>query len=197
MVGLCSNKVSVVMESPILLTWLNDFIFCPISIYFHNLYGDSERISFQESSQINGTAAHNAIDTGSYSTRKSVLCSMMVYSQEYGLLGKIDIFDTSSGKLVERKKQIKTIYDGYVFQLYGQCLALREMGYYVKSLVVYSSDDNKSYPILMPEEDPDMFEKFINLITEIKKFNLIDFKQTNEKKCRRCIYEPLCDSSLL
>ncbi|NLL39139.1 MAG: type V CRISPR-associated protein Cas4 [Clostridiales bacterium] len=185
------------MENPILLTWLNDFIFCPASIYFHNLYGDSDRISFQERSQINGTAAHSAIDTGNYSTRKNIICSMMVYSQKYGLLGKIDIFDTSNGKLVERKKHIQTIYDGYVFQLYGQCVAMREMGYDVKSLAIYSLDDNKSYPVLLPENDPDMFEKFKNLITDIKKFNLIGFKQTNDKKCRRCIYEPLCDSSLL
>jgi CRISPR-associated exonuclease Cas4 len=197
MVELCSNKACVVMENPILLTWLNDFIFCPASIYFHNLYGDSDRISFQERSQINGTAAHSAIDTGNYSTRKNIICSMMVYSQKYGLLGKIDIFDTSNGKLVERKKHIQTIYDGYVFQLYGQCVAMREMGYDVKSLAIYSLDDNKSYPVLLPENDPDMFEKFKNLITDIKKFNLIGFKQTNDKKCRRCIYEPLCDSSLL
>lgn len=26
------------MENPILITWLNDFIFCPVSIYFHSLY---------------------------------------------------------------------------------------------------------------------------------------------------------------
>lgn len=27
------------MEEIILISWLNDFIFCPVSIYFHNLYG--------------------------------------------------------------------------------------------------------------------------------------------------------------
>lgn len=104
MVKLCSVKVSIIMEDIILLTWLNDFIFCPISIYYHNIYGDSDRIAFQEDFQINGTAAHNSIEKGGYSTRKSVLCSMPVYSRKYGLLGKIDVFDTSRGKLVERKK---------------------------------------------------------------------------------------------
>ena len=49
-------------EQPILITWLNDYIFCPKSIFFHNLYGETERLSFQEVSQINGTKAHEAID---------------------------------------------------------------------------------------------------------------------------------------
>ena len=25
-------------EHPILITWLNDYVFCPKSIFFHNLY---------------------------------------------------------------------------------------------------------------------------------------------------------------
>lgn len=31
-------------ENPILITWLNDFVFCPRSIYFHNLYGDKDNL---------------------------------------------------------------------------------------------------------------------------------------------------------
>lgn len=37
------------MEDYIKITQLNDFIFCPVSIYFHNLYEDSEPMLYQGS----------------------------------------------------------------------------------------------------------------------------------------------------
>ncbi len=43
------------MEDLIPISNLNDFIFCPISIYFHNLYGEVDNIIFQTTDQINGT----------------------------------------------------------------------------------------------------------------------------------------------
>ena len=30
------------MENPIIISNLNDFIFCPASIYFHNIYGQQD-----------------------------------------------------------------------------------------------------------------------------------------------------------
>lgn len=185
------------MEHPILITWLNDFIFCPASIYFHNLYGNPDRVSFQEESQINGTFAHKSVDEGHYSTHTEILCGADVFCEEYGLIGKIDIFNKKTGELAERKKKIKTVYDGYVFQLYAQCFALREMGYSVKRLCLRSLDDNKTFPIALPENDTAMLEKFQDTLQRIKSFELSTFKQENKEKCGRCIYEPLCSCSLL
>lgn len=184
------------MEDPILITWLNDFIFCPASIYFHNLYGETERIAFQQPCQLNGTAAHERIDSGKYSTRKNILSGIPVYCEKYNLTGKIDLFDMDSGELVERKKQIKTIYDGYVFQLYGQCFALREMGYTVRKLTLRSLADNKKYPVPLPENAPEKYADFENLLHKIETFDLSRFKQTTLEKCLHCIYEPLCSASL-
>lgn len=192
-----SSRSSDIMEDPILITWLNDFVFCPVSIYFHNLYGDGSRVSFQDTYQINGTHAHENVDSGGYSTKKSILSGISVYCEKYGLTGKIDVFDIAKGELRERKKKIRQIYDGYVFQLYGQCFSLREMGYTVNKLVLYSMDDNKPYSIHLPENDPEMLQKFESLISNINSFSIYGFKQTVIEKCRHCIYEPLCDSSLL
>ena len=50
------------MENPISITMLNDFVFCPVSIYFHNLYQGVEKNLYQGKSQINGTKAHETID---------------------------------------------------------------------------------------------------------------------------------------
>ena len=113
-------------DQTIKLSQLNDFVFCPASIYFHNLYGDVENRTFQRTDQVKGKVAHEAIDEGRYSTRKDVLMGIDVFSEEYGITGKIDVFDKNSATLIERKRKVRTVYDGYVFQLYGQYFCLRK-----------------------------------------------------------------------
>lgn len=183
------------MENPIPISFLNDFIFCPVSIYFHSLEEDEDRIIEQDTVQLNGTAAHEKSDTATYSTRKTVLQGISVFCEKYNLIGKIDTFDTESGTLTERKKKIKTVFDGYVFQIYAQYYALIEMGYSVKKLKLYSMDDNKVYPVLLPEENDDMSAKFNKLLHDINAFSFTDYKQDNPLKCAHCIYEPLCSFS--
>lgn len=184
------------MNDAILITELNDFIFCPVSIYFHHLYGGMDTLTYQSTDQVEGTAAHKTVDSGKYSTRKDILQGMDVYCDEFRLIGKIDTYDVSKSLLRERKKKIVRIYDGYVFQLYAQCLALREMGYAVNRIELYSIDDNKTYPIDLPENDLMMFDKFKTTIHEIREFQIKDYYQTNPEKCKRCIYEPSCDRSI-
>lgn len=182
-------------ENPITITRLNDFIFCPVSIYFHNLDYDTEKLIYQCSDQLDGTAAHTSVDKKTYSTGKHILQGISVGSMEYNLTGKIDVFDTKTGVLTERKKKIRQIYDGYVFQLYGQYYALTEMGYSVKKIRLHSMDDNKTYNVPLPSEDTIMREKFLKTLRDITAFSFDAFHQTNAQKCERCIYEPLCSFS--
>lgn len=184
-------------EEPLIISNLNDFIFCPASIYFHSLEEDEENLLGQDSYQINGSAAHEKSDKAEYSSRKSVLQGISIYCEKYNLCGKIDVFDSESGILTERKKKIKTIYDGYVFQVYAQYFALIEMGYPIKEIRLYSMDDNKVYKISFPEDDKPMLKKFESLIYEINNFSFEFFHQTNIEKCRHCIYETLCSYSAL
>lgn len=179
-------------ENLLPITNLNDFIFCPVSIYFHAVDTDSEKMLSQETAQINGTASHSAVDAARYSDKKTVLQGVSVYCERYGLFGKIDVFDIEKGLLTERKKKIKQIFDGYVFQLYAQGFALEEMGYSVKSMRLYSMDDNTVYPVALPADNTPMLEKFENLIVAIRDFSFDGFRQSNPLKCQRCIYEPLC-----
>lgn len=44
------------MESYLLITYLNDFIFCPLSIYFHQLYGGLSERLYYDDVQMNGRA---------------------------------------------------------------------------------------------------------------------------------------------
>lgn len=151
----------------------------------------------QDIAQINGTHSHVNSDAAAYSTKKSMLQGISVYSQKYNLCGKIDTFDTDTGILTERKKNIKVIYDGYVFQIYAQYFSLKEMGYNVRELRLYSMDTNKVYKIDTPENNPTMFIRFNRLIDDINAFSFDYFKQNNEEKCNNCIYEPLCCFSII
>lgn len=187
----------IIGENPITITTLNDFIFCPVSIYFHSLETDAEKLTYQDHYQLNGSSAHEKSDSGTYSDRKDMCQGMSVYCEKYDLCGKIDTFDIRTGKLTERKKMISRIYDGYVFQIYAQYFALTEMGYDVKQIVLYSMDDNKSYKLKLPYEDPEMFKRFETLLITIKEFSMEGFEQRDIQKCMKCIYEPLCSFSML
>ena len=183
------------MEPYLPISYLNDFIFCPRSIYFHQLYGRVNQRVYHTPAQTQGKAAHKAIDTQRYTTSKAVLQGMEVYSEKYRLGGKIDTYDSKKQLLVERKKKIKVLYDGYYYQLYAQYHCLTEMGYKVKKLKFYSMDDNKSYPVKKPEDDPHRQQAFEKLIKRMRAFNLDAPFKANANKCKHCIYSNLCDAS--
>ena len=47
------------MDDLIIISNLNDFIFCPASIYFHKLYGSEDTIMYQSKAQLDGTKAQH------------------------------------------------------------------------------------------------------------------------------------------
>jgi CRISPR-associated exonuclease Cas4 len=194
MVAVCTGSL---MESLIKISQLNDFIFCPKSIYFHDLYYSFAREIFQDKVQIEGEKAHESIDNKTYSSRKNVLQSIDVFSEKYGLVGKIDVFNVETGILTERKKRVQKIYDGFVFQVYAHFFCLQEMGYDVKKIIIHELDRNKNYEIPLPSESIEMFEKFENLISEMKSYDpSSNLESLNIEKCKNCIYSNLCDESL-
>lgn len=181
------------MEDYIPISYLNDFIFCPRSIYFHTLYSEFDSSLFHKAPQIKGKFAHKSIDEKKYSCKTSMLQNFEVYSSKYKLFGKIDIFDIEQQKLIERKREIKMVYDGYIFQVYAHYFCLSEMGFEVKSIVLHDLIHNKNYPILLPQKDEKMFKKFENLICEIQNFSMNESFSPNKQKCENCIYFNLCD----
>jgi CRISPR-associated protein Cas4 len=161
------------------------------------LYGNFDEVLYQDKPQKTGKNAHKAMDEGNYSDKKDILMNYEVYTNEYGLFGKIDTFDIQKKILTERKNNIKTIYDGYVFQLYAHYFGLTEMGYEIREMYLYDYSRNKKYRILLPDEDEAMFNKFKHTIEEIKHFSLLrNTFNANINKCKTCIYNQLCDKSL-
>lgn len=181
------------MDDHIQISKLNDFIFCPFSLYFHSVYEGFSQSVCHSTSQTRGKIVHRCFDRGGYSTEKKYLQGLEIYSENYGLAGKLDLFDSENGVLIERKNKIKRIYDGYVFQVYAQCFCLQEMGYKVKKIFLHSLEDNKRYSIPLPKQQDK--QRFKELVFQIRHFNLNNFKKPSASaKCAHCIYRPLCFS---
>ncbi|PIQ67413.1 type V CRISPR-associated protein Cas4 [Candidatus Uhrbacteria bacterium CG_4_10_14_0_2_um_filter_41_7] len=168
---------------------INDYLFCPWSIYFHSVYENFEECLYKAKPQIGGTIAHKTIESKTYSTEAGFLQSLEVFSEKYGLIGKIDLYNQKTQTLTERKNKIQQIYDGQIFQLYAQKLCLEEMGYTVKKKEIYSMTDNKKYPIIISEAQK---FKFTQVLEAIKNFDFSELKTTNLLKCDNCIYRTLC-----
>lgn len=169
---------------------INDFIFCPKSIYFHSVYEKFDQRLYHETPQFVGKLKHENIDGRLYSSAKKYLQGLEVSSEKYGLIGKIDIYDQKDKSLIERKNKIKKIYDGYRFQLYAQMVCLEEMGYEVKRLFIHSLSDNKRYKIDLPGRDE--LNDFFVLLGKIRNFDPLSAVKINKNKCSRCIYRELC-----
>ena len=179
------------MQSYIKISNLNDFIFCPRSIYFHGLYEDKEQKLYHREAQTQGKISHKSIDNKTYSSRKNIIQNLEIYSSKYNLCGKLDLYDSDEQKIIERKHYINKIYDGYKYQVYAQYFCLIEMGYNVRSIAFHSLKDNKKHPLAIPNKKET--EEFEKLIEKFKRFSLDDKFTQNEKKCQNCIYSPLCD----
>lgn len=172
------------------MTQINDFLFCPRSILFHDFLRENRSPeSFRESPQVQGLAAHRSIDTGT-SSRKQ-LRGTTVYASRYQLLGKIDMFDLQTGVLTERKNSITAVYPGFRYQLYAQYFALVEMGYCVRKMRLYSYEDNSIHPVPLPEMHE--IAEFEDVLKRMQNYQPDkDFTPPNPNKCRSCNYRQIC-----
>lgn len=176
------------------ISTLNDFIFCPYSIYLHNVYMESDDTMFHATPQTKGRLAHETVDKKVASNRADDILALPIYSEEYCLMGKIDVYKRKEKKLIERKYQLKQIFQGQIYQLWAQMLCLREMGYEVSSLAFYETSTNKMIPVDMPTERD--LEKFCQFIVDFRRFDPASSHFTiNRNKCIHCVYCNLCDKT--
>ena len=168
---------------------INDFLFCPYSLYFHSVYEDFDRGQYKARPQIAGKIAHQSLDRRQFSDRRHFLQNFEVYSRRYGLIGKVDLYDIQAKTLIERKKLIKKIYPGYIYQIYAEKLCLEEMGWSVKKMFLYSKDDRKKYWVQLSFAEK---QEFQHILQEIRDFTPEKIYPINKKKCRQCIYREFC-----
>ena len=136
------------MDTLIPISYLNDFIFCPYSIYLHNIYMDTEEEIYHATPQTKGKLSHTTIDEKKASNKKDELQSLPVISLKLGIMGKIDVYRTEEKLLIERKYNLKNIYRGQLYQLWAQYFCMKEMGYEVEKLSFYERGLNRLEEIL-------------------------------------------------
>lgn len=181
------------MDDYILISTLNDFTFCPYSIYLHNVYMSADTEVYHAAPQVRGALAHDATDRKSSSTRKGVLLALPVFSEQYHLMGKIDVYRVEEKKLIERKYQLKRIFQGQIYQLWAQFFCMREMGYEVETLAFYEISTNTMLPIALPS--PAEEQQFAAFIADFLSYDPSSPITPNPNKCTHCIYCNLCDKT--
>lgn len=141
--------------------------------------------------QTQGKAAHAAIDEKSYSSRKDEITSLSVYSNELGVIGKIDLYKGKEKLLIERKYQLNTIYQGQIYQLWAQYFCMIEMGYEIDKLAFFATSTNTTFPVQIPTDENK--RELHNFILRFKQYNPAEAINVNINKCTHCIYCNLCD----
>ena len=154
------------MENYIPISNLNDFCFCPYSIYLHNIYYGSDEGEYQASPQTIGKEAHSSVNSGA--DRTDEFRGLCVFSEEFGLQGKIDVYKKNSGTLIERKYRLKNIYQGQKYQLWAQYFCMQEMGYKVNSLAFMKSPQESLITLISTEG---RYKKFKQLLTSFHDYS--------------------------
>ena len=180
-------------EDYISISTLNDFIFCPYSIYLHNVYMESDEGLYHATPQTRGRNAHETVDNKKASNRADDLQSLPILSEKYQLVGKIDLYRGKEKKLIERKYQLKNIYQGQFYQLWAQYLCMIEMGYEVKEIAFYEISTNKMIPVSLPTAE--QLGQFQSFLRSYRTYNPEQLIPINSNKCRHCIYCSLCDKA--
>ena len=66
------------MDNLIAISTLNDFIFCPYSIYLHNVYMETDEGVYHATPQTRGRIAHETVDKKRTSNRTDELLSLQI-----------------------------------------------------------------------------------------------------------------------
>lgn len=178
------------VEDYIPISHINDFLFCPYSIYLHSVYGAAEEEFCKAVPQKAGTMAHEKITRDE---REGVLHDRPVRSEELGIAGIIDEFDTTTGTLTEYKNRTGRLFPGQFMQLYGQYFCLLEEGLTVNALRFVEISSGKETPVPLPGKEEE--ELLSDIVERIGSFSPSDEIPINPNKCSKCIYCMLCEKT--
>lgn len=181
------------MEFFLPISYLNDFVFCPYSVYLHQVFDNSSKDIYSAKPQERGKSAHSKVDNSKTVNSKKILSAIYVISNKFGIYGKIDQYYVKEKTLVERKYSLTTIYRGYYYQIWAQYIALQEMGYTVDELYFHSIKNNNRIKIDKPTEND--LKELKNHIQKIARFDFDQEININPQKCSHCIYAALCDKT--
>jgi len=143
--------------------------------------------------QIIGKNAHKTVDEKK-ATQAYLIESLPIISHEMGLTGKIDVYNKNNATLIERKYNLKQIFQGQIYQLWAQFFCMTEMGYTINHLRFYEISTHKTTEIPIPTTADKA--KFTLFLSNFRNYNPRKTFEPNPNKCLRCIYCNLCDKTI-
>lgn len=174
------------MDSAIPISAINDFLYCPKSLYLHSVYSSFDTSIYHDTPQTVGSITHENIENQTYTTSGHILQGLSVYSARLGIKGKIDVYDVKNKYLIERKYRVKQVYTGFKYQLYAQMYCLLEAGFSVKRLFLHSLSDNKRYEIPLPTKMEK--KEFEDVVSRMKSFDAVSIRNHICSHCADNIY---------
>lgn len=178
------------MDGLVSFSQLNDFLFCPYSLYLHTLYNNFKSSIYHDVAQTDGTAAHVTVDQSTYK-RSGWQTGIWLCSPTYKVYGRCDLYNPTTGELVERKRTIHKLYTGHYMQVWAQAVCLQEMEHPVRKIYLHSITDNTRYFVKLPNQT--IKNQLKELVLQISRYTPPNetFSQL-PAKCRQCIYAALC-----
>lgn len=73
MAAICARRKDATMIDYINISFLNDFIFCPYSIYLHNVYMETDETMYHAMPQTRGRLVHETVDKKTANNRSDVI----------------------------------------------------------------------------------------------------------------------------
>lgn len=180
------------MEHYLAITKLNDFVFCPYSIYLHEIYNQSKEETYHSKYQSRGRRLHDFIESN---TDEHDWKHAFVFSEKLRIYGKIDEYNIQEKELIEYKSTVAIAFRGYYYQIWSQYLCLKEMGVEVSKLAFYDFRQELKIPISLPTKA--QIEELKNHIKKVQRFNFDAEIHINPNKCMKCIYRNLCDKTTI
>ena len=154
---------------------------------------ESDENIFHAAPQVRGRIAHASTDNNTYSSRSADITSLSVFSDELGIMGKIDLYRSDRRQLIERKYSLKHIYRGQMYQLWAEYFCMIEAGYEIDSIAFYETSTNKLICVDVPGECEKA--ELMRFIQRFRNFSPELPITINRNKCAHCVYCNLCDKA--
>jgi CRISPR-associated exonuclease Cas4 len=191
------------------ISWLNKQGFCEYGIYLENVKGVEVKPT---KSMLQGTKVHATLEANfkeeaepttfddmleTSKTGEILSRELPVISKHYGIRGFIDeVWMTPDEFIIIDDKPGTVAYSSSINQVYGYCLAFKEMVPEKRRMVASLRERGTENIYWASYFDKKAENDIINLINRMHKLLVgeIEFKATdNPNKCRGCRFNTLCD----
>jgi CRISPR/Cas system-associated exonuclease Cas4 (RecB family) len=191
------------------ISWLNKQGFCEYGIYLENVKGVEVKPT---KSMLYGTKVHATLEANfkeeaepatfdemleTSKTGEILSRELPVISKHYGIRGFIDeVWMTPDEFIIIDDKPGTVAYSSSINQVYGYCLAFKEMVPEKRRMVASLRERGTENIYWASYFDKKAEKDIINLINRMHKLLIgeIEFKATdNPNKCRGCRFNTLCD----